>query len=372
MKYKLFPLFVAYVFFAGNTFAQVYSDKAISQKRIAVVDSIAKDPYPYLLPIWGEKVIKRGFDIPYSAGIGVNYVTQESDITVNNLLVGFNNGELIDLDDYVKFPGAVSKSDVVNFRPDIWVFPFLNIYGIFARLESSTEVDVTLSLPNQEGFEDVTSFSTKAEFSGSTVGFGITPTIGVGGGWFALDMNFSWTDIPELDEPVTTFVLGPRIGKTFHLNKKESNIAVWVGGFRVAINNTTAGSLPFADLFEPTGDLEERIMTGMEKVVEKQTETDAWFNSLTPAEQIVNRPKYEAISEILGAANNFLFRLEDARQNAFDSTVQYSIEKKQKDLWNFVLGSQYQLNKNFMVRAEFGFLGSRTQFIGGLQYRFRL
>ncbi|MEN8788632.1 MAG: hypothetical protein ABF295_03875, partial [Flavobacteriaceae bacterium] len=101
-------------------------------------------------------------------------------------------------------------------------------------------------------------------------------------------------------------------------------------------------------------------------------EVDQWFNSLTPPQQIVNGPKYEAITRILGAANNFLFRLDDARQNALNSTIQYSIDKKQKDLWNFVIGTQYQLNKNFMIRAEYGFLGSRTQFIGGIQYRFRL
>ena len=352
--------------------SQIYADMVFDEARKIALDSIAQDPYPYLLPIWGDKVIKRGFDIPYSAGLGINYVTQESDILIRNLLVGFNNGELIPLDDFINFPSAVARSNVINFRPDIWVFPFLNVYGIAARLESSTEIVASLSLPNQDGFEDVTQFTTKAEFEGTTVGFGLTPTIGVAGAWFALDMNFSWSDIPELDDPVYTFVLGPRIGKTFHFKKKERNLAVWVGGFRVAINNITAGSIPFSSLFEDTGNLEERIMTGMERVVEKQMEVDEWFNSLTPPEQIVNRPKYEAITRILGAANNFLFRLEDARQNILDSTVQYSIEKKQANLWNMVVGAQYQWNKNLMFRAEFGFLGSRNQFIGGIQYRFRL
>jgi hypothetical protein len=54
------------------------------------------------------------------------------------------------------------------------------------------------------------------------------------------------------------------------------------------------------------------------------------------------------------------------------ASVQYELNKKPKDMWNFVIGSQYQINKHFMIRAEYGFLGSRTQFIGGLQYRFGL
>ena len=52
------------------------------------------------------------------------------------------------------------------------------------------------------------------------------------------------------------------------------------------------------------------------------------------------------------------------------STVQYSMDKRPADMWNFIVGGQYQFSKHFMVRGEGGFLGSRTQFIAGVQYRF--
>jgi hypothetical protein len=54
------------------------------------------------------------------------------------------------------------------------------------------------------------------------------------------------------------------------------------------------------------------------------------------------------------------------------ATVQYSLSKRPKDMWNFIIGSQYQFNRHWMVRFEYGFLGSRNQIIGGLQYRFGL
>lgn len=41
-------------------------------------------------------------------------------------------------------------------------------------------------------------------------------------------------------------------------------------------------------------------------------------------------------------------------------------------MWNFLIGSQFQYNKHMMFRAEVGFLGSRTQVLAGLQYRFGL
>jgi hypothetical protein len=48
------------------------------------------------------------------------------------------------------------------------------------------------------------------------------------------------------------------------------------------------------------------------------------------------------------------------------------MDKQVKDRWNFIVGGQYQLNKHFMLRFEYGFLGSRTQIMTGVQYRFGL
>jgi hypothetical protein len=54
------------------------------------------------------------------------------------------------------------------------------------------------------------------------------------------------------------------------------------------------------------------------------------------------------------------------------STVQYAMDKTIKDAWNFIVGGQFQYNKHLMVRLEAGFLGSRTQVMTGIQYRFGL
>jgi long-subunit fatty acid transport protein len=64
--------------------------------------------------------------------------------------------------------------------------------------------------------------------------------------------------------------------------------------------------------------------------------------------------------------------MDEALNDEQQATVQYSLDKRPKDLWNFVVGSQYQYNKHWMVRVEYGFLGSRSQLITGLQYRFGL
>ena len=366
------------ILFAATMQGQVYSDKVVGKKNVELSDSIKATEYPYLLPIWGKKAAKLGFDLPYSAGLSTQYVWQKSELVIGNLSLGFNNGPMHSLDEIVRFNSAQAESNVWNFRPDIWVFPFLNVYGIFAKSNTSTAVDFSIYVPNNPAdpdgdWREVANFKTKANFNGNTtVGFGVTPTIGIGGGWMALDMNFSWTDVAALDKPAYVFNFGPRFGKSFRLKKPERNVAIWVGGFRVKYAAETSGSLPLSDLI-PADELNAKIAQGEAKVNQADQNLQAWWNSLTPAEQKnpINKTKYETGNRTIARASEFLESAAGAVGNV-DATVQYQLEKKLKDMWNFIVGSQFQLNKQWMLRVEYGFLGTRNQFIAGLQYRFGL
>lgn len=360
-------------FFLTDLTAQVYSDKVVGKKNAALADSLKQSEYPYALPIWGDKATKMGFDLPYSAGLSVQYLWQESELVIENLQVGFNNGPLYDLDEIIRFNNATATTNGVNIRPDIWLFPFLNVYGVLAQSKSSTAVGFGVWIPDSTGaWNEISSTNTKADFTGTSMGFGLTPTIGIGGGWMALDMNFTWTDIEALEDPAFAFVFGPRFGKSFRFSKQQ-NLATWVGAFRVNINSGTNGSLPISDLF-PINEWEDRIENGYTKVNDAQQQVDTWWNNLTPPQQAnpVNKAKYETANRALTAAGNILDAASGAVGTIETSTVQYSLDKRQKKMWNFIVGSQYQINKHWMIRAEYGFLGTRNQFIGGLQYRFGL
>ena len=52
--------------------------------------------------------------------------------------------------------------------------------------------------------------------------------------------------------------------------------------------------------------------------------------------------------------------------------LQYTLEKKQKSMWYFVVRRQFQLNKNWKINAEYGHTTGRDQVFCGLQYRFDL
>jgi len=354
--------------------AQVYSNKEVGKKNIDFIDSLKQSEYPYSLPIWGAKATKAGFSLPYSAGLSAQYIWQKSDLIINNLQVGFNNGPLYDLDEIVRFKNSTSEATGINVRPDIWLFPFLNIYGIIAKSQPSTAINADIYVPDVDGnWSQVMELNTQANFSATSMGFGLTPTVGVAGGWMALDLNFTWNDIAELDKPAFAFIFGPRFGKSFKLKKPDSNISLWVGGFRLKLNSGTTGSMNFNDLFDTSG-LQAKVDNGIQAVTDKQEAVDTWWNDLTPIEQKnpVNIAKYQTATRALERAGGFLNSMDEALNDDENASVQYSLDKRPKDMWNFVVGTQYQYNKHWMVRFETGMLGSRQQVIAGLQYRFGL
>jgi len=348
--------------------AQVFTNKVVGKSNQAYLDSLKHYIYPYALPIWGDKATKRGYDLPYSAGLSMQYFGQRSDLIIENLNVGFNGGTMHDLDGIVRFDKAKSSSDGVSLRPDIWLYPFLNIYGIFGVSAASTDVGYGIWLPDSSGHEqEILHLNTKVDFTAATLGFGITPTLGVGGGWLALDMNFTWTDVPQLSKPAQAFVFDPRMGKSFKLRRPDENINVWVGGFRFAINTGTTGSIPLSDAL-PIDQWQGSINQAQAEVARRNADIDAWWNSLTPPQQAnpVNIAKYQASKAALSRAGAFLENADQAVAHAGSSTVDYSIDKRPADLWNFLVGGQYQLNKSWMFRLEVGFLTSRTQLISGV------
>ena len=280
---------------------------------------------------------------------------------------------MYNLDELIRFDNAIATASAFTVRPDIWLFPFLNIYGIFGKAQASTEVGFGVWVPDSSDTDkQIMSASTIVEFNTSTYGFGITPTIGVGGGFLALDMNWAWTDVPQLDKPARSFIFGPRLGKNFKLKKPEQTVAVWVGGFRVKLKSGTNGSISLSEVLP--ADFGSKVDQGIQKVANAQQQVDAWWAGLSSAQQQnpVNEAKYNAANRALTRAGEILSSADNAINTIGTSTVQYSMDKRLKDAWNFIVGGQFQLNKHLMLRGEYGFLGSRTQVIVGVQYRFGL
>lgn len=344
---RIFIVLFCISFFHSSLNGQ-YANKKVRSVHEAYTDSLKNVEYNYVFPILGQGAYKKGFDIPYPAGIMANYMWMRQNILLENFQLGIKTDNedipLTDVD-FIEFGENINTSYTVNVRPDLWIFPFLNVYGIFGYGSSTTEVNLTYPIE----------LNSVVEQKISTAGVGLMSAFGIGPIWLSVDANFTWNKPELLDKAVNVNVLGLRAGHTFTFkNKPYRNIAVWMGGMRVGMSSSTVGAITLIDALPPEA-WERR-----DEIVNDYLD---WYNSLNPigdAGKII-------------VADNVLTPIVERLDAADGSTViRYGMDKRVQDIWNGVIGVQFQLNKSFMFRSEAGIIGNRKSILVSANYRFKI
>lgn len=155
----------------------------------------------------------RGRKLPKRFGIGVFYLTQDQDYSIDSLALGIDS---IDPSVAANLP-IENSTDTYYVAADYWVLPFLNVYALLGDLDGKTRVhlsQINIGLPL--GDIDI-------EYSGLLYGAGV---VLVGGGehvFVLADLSYSWTDLDVSTSSVEAFIATPRVGYDF------GQVAVWVG-----------------------------------------------------------------------------------------------------------------------------------------------
>jgi hypothetical protein len=305
------------------------------------VDSIKRSTYPYTFPAWGQKIAKKGIALPLPAGVMANYFAGSQQINISDLQVGFNGGPLVPLD-FIKFGQVKANFQSVSTRVDLWVLPFVNVYGIFGETFASTNVNISAPF----------TFSSEAKFKGPTTGVGISVGGAVRGMFFIADYNNTWSFLDKIEGAVYTQSVSPRLGRAFSFKDHPyRNVTFWVGASGIFINRTTQGTINLSDL-NPS--------ISQQTLDDIKNETAAWFQTLTPAQKIVTKQIAQAISDKF------------AGLDVKDATISYSLIKRATSHFSMLTGGQFQLNPRWQFRSEVGYLGGRSSFLGSVNYRFGL
>jgi len=322
-----------------------YVNTKVKTKHESYVDSLKQVEYNYIFPFLGQGAYKKGFDIPYPAGLMANYMWMSQGLIFDNLELGIKTDN-IDVPltpvDFIEFGDNTNTSYAYNVRPDLWVLPFLNIYGIFGGGQSHTEVNIVAPV----------SLLSVVDQGLRTAGVGIMGAGGIGPIWFSVDANWTWSKPELLDKPVQVNVLGIRFGHTFTFeNKPERNIALWAGAMRMEMNSDTKGEIKLIDALPPEAwERKDEIVTNY---------YDWYENEATPPQKIVADRVLTPIVERIDAADG-------------DTVIRYGMDKQVEQKWNGTIGGQYQLNKRWMFRTEAGLIGNRKSFLLSVNYRFLL
>ncbi len=268
-------------------------------------------------PIWGDEAEARGYTLPKPYGLSLSYMDMSNPVTVNSInLTGHPVLEALD----INAPEADFDGYNLTLRGDVWIFPFMNVYGILGYTSGdsvatirglSCDVDKVSGLGNKllcGAINDKGSLAIGAPFAlemkGGTYGVGTTLAGGVGN-WFALvDMNYTYTDMNIIDGDIKTFVAAPRVGYRWEFDGGRE-LRVFAGAMYQKVDQYLTGNL---------------LDLGL------------------PAE----------VNDLLAAL---------APDGHFE------VSQQGTSRWNTVVGAQYALSRDWELLIESGFGARRTSFM---------
>ena len=303
------------------------SEVSIPGRGFASVDEQGDDAprvWNRALPFLAQRVIDMGYELPLPYGIGLTYAHVDQEQILSDLQVGINGGAKQPFP-FVGFDNAKSKSDSLQVKLDAWLFPFMNVFALFGRVEGEAPLNVYLDgngmldqlgvptcstpppLPPSDAIlcgllEDETFvLDIEAKFRGNTYGAG-TVLAGGWNNWFVtVPISFTYADMEGKETEGTTTSITPRFGRVVNLGN-NGNLALYTGG--------------------------------------------SYLRTKLQVQGTVTTP------------NGLL-------------TIDYTIQQKNKDRWTVVLGGNWDISKRWSVSAEYnGFVGSRDAFITSLVRRF--
>ncbi|MGL6002927.1 MAG: hypothetical protein ACRCZ4_12680 [Plesiomonas sp.] len=292
-----------------------------------------------VFPIWGDEAKARGYTLPEPFGVNISYINVKQGIQVDSIaftgiqthlpiqLSSLNIQGNLDIGINPTVKETSQHSETTTLRADMWIFPFLNIYGVMGktsgRTDSLLDIDISVSGNVQMGkfFPIQIPFPTFSiplenihfplEFNGDTYGMGFV----LAGGydkWFALaDVNYTQTKMDILEGQIAALVVSPRVGYTFSV--AERPLRMWVGGMYQSIDQQFRGNI--ANLALP-----------------------------------------ENLKQLL-------LLVDPNKQGKFE------VNQHLESPWNTLVGAQYQITPNLSLLTEWG-LGKRKSAFFTLDMRF--
>jgi hypothetical protein len=300
-------LAVAVVILAGSGLARAQTTGDVTSpppiydfKPVGEEPNMPKiEPITTAVPLLGDDARAEGVSLPLPFGVSTTYTYIQQNMVVENLRL---NGQPIGLN--IEDAKTVSHTAVV--RGDLWLFPFLNLYGLIGY--TAGETTPRIKLRNGETIGQTVSYDRLAWGVGGTAA----------GGWKAyfltLDANYTSGAIQSEKGQIGERALGsitfaPRIGSTFSSGHFGIG-ALWIGGMFI---DTT-------DQIQDTVDLA------------------AIDPSLPP---------------IVGQRE-----------------LSYSLNVTPKNPWNLLLGGSWQIDQRWSLTVELGGVLDRFQAIGNVMFRF--
>ncbi len=316
MKIKSFIAFVFILFVSSNiiTAKNNWKKSAVNYPEISTMYPLPVTSLTYT-PLSEKYKIKPGFAFPFSWGVGLQGFAYSQQYDTKELFI--HNNKISAHSDSLAYNITAGEYQLF-IRPEIWVLPYLNVYGIFGYVEGNITPDITVhgivvEWPVFDTVYDIyidTSIvvSDPMKYNGPVYGIGATASYVFHSFFVELDYNYSVVFPKDMDGKLKSHRISPKAGWMFSSVKSKIEGAAWLGASWLENTQTLTGVVNVRDF---AGDLADLL-----------GEEADYVATLTP----VNK-------------------------------------------WNMVIGGSLTLNKHYNLACEVGLIG-RKKLSLGFVYRF--
>lgn len=275
------------------------------------------------LPFLAQKVIDLGFDLPNPYGVALVGARIRQDLVLQDLEISLGGGEREPID-WVDFGAPSAEQSTVQAKLDAWVFPFMNVFAIAGKIDGTANLE--LGVPGDELLEffglgglcnppigqpaDICrrTLNTQARprYNGTNLGVGMNLAMGWNRFFVTIPMTYVWSDVNLVDTTIEALNISPRLGVTGDVGEMGV-IAAFVGATYLDAQIDLTGSFSFDT------------------------------------------------SGVPGLGET--------------TTLDFKLNQRNKDKWNYLVGANWDVSKRWSVMVEAGVGGSRENLIAGFTYR---
>lgn len=172
--------------------------------------TVFADEQSSVFPLWKDLAADQELPLPYGASI--HFYEQEQDYNLIKLeVVGFDPGVAGSID-------IRNKLKEQNLEIDLWLFPFLDVFGILGRVNGETNVKLMSPLPDLN-----------VDYHGLVYGAGLTLAYGYKRYFNTLTAIYTDTDLSNSDSSISAWVITPKFGFRLHPSKAVRDLSFWGG-----------------------------------------------------------------------------------------------------------------------------------------------
>jgi hypothetical protein len=224
--------------------------------------------WEWSLPIFAQRVLDKGFNLPRPYGISLIYGNLTQGFDIDHLKVAFSETADLKSVDFIDFHDTQVSNSTWQLKLDAWLFPFLNLFGIIGQIQGTGSVPLTMAYKDIYNFvlpgnpcsvasppafcEGYINANAPIKFNGYSVGLGIILAGGYQNWFFAMPVTYVESDVNVSDTNTHALNITPRLGynvKTnfhgkfgFYLGVNYFDAAVTLSGtYTLPLSGTSIG-----------------------------------------------------------------------------------------------------------------------------------